>query len=449
MSEAINLPQIELRSLDELVPYAKNARTHSKAQVSTLRRIISEFGWTSSVLVDGDNGIIAGHGRCMAAKAIYDEGGSIRFANGAAIPSGMVPVIECGAWTAEQRKAYIIADNASALSAGWDEEVLALELKELEDADYDLTLTGLSNDEIDDLLDGLTGDPELGEGNTGDDETPEAPEKPVSQRGDRWLLGKHVVVCGDATNPADLKLLMGDTKADMIFTDPPYGVSARGARDSVVEKKGIVKIKNDELTGDRLVQFLKDAFAAAPFKAGGSFYVCYDQRTQLEFLTAIDAAGLQRKTTIIWNKNNFGLSGSKGYRPKFELIAFGHSGREYQWFGGQDQADVWDIPRPTERPGDHPTPKPVDLALKAILNSSKEEDIVLDMFGGSGTTLIACEKSNRCARVVELEPAYVDVHLIRWQDWSGMEAIHEATGMTYAEIKAADRLNEIGQEDCF
>lgn len=409
-------PTIEQAAIDALLPYARNSRTHSDAQVAQIAASIKEFGFTNPVLVDNDNEIIAGHGRVLAARKLGLK---------------TVPAIRIAYMTEAQKRAYVIADNKLALNAGWDNELLALELGELRDAGFDIELTGFSEDELEGLL--LEAE-DLPPGNTDDDEVPEPPEAPVTVPGDIFVLGKHRLMCGDSTSIDAMDALMEAGKADMVFTDPPYGVSANGGRSDTVKKQGIKAIANDNLRGESLEQFIVDALSIVPLKDNGSFYVCYDQKTQHEFTGALRTIGWSQRTTIIWNKNVFGLSGFKGYRPKFELIAFGHTGDDYIWHGDNSQADVWDIPRPTERPGGHPTPKPIELVERAVNNSSKKGETVVDIFAGSGSTLIACEKTGRKARLMELEPKYCDVIIKRWQDYTGKQAKHATDGRTFDEI---------------
>ena len=250
--------------------------------------------------------------------------------------------------------------------------------------------------------------------------------------GDTWILGNHRLRCGDSTSITDVEALMDGEKADMVFTDPPYGVSAVGGRTQTAKTKKIKRIKNDNLREEYLVEFISIALSLLPLRNNASFYVCYDHKTQYEFTGVLRNLGWKQKNTIVWNKNVFGL-GVKGYRPKYELIAFGHLGDSYDWHGGHDQADVWDINRPTERIGNHPTPKPVKLVETAVTNSSKNDNLVIDPFGGSGSTLIACEKTGRKARLMELDPDYCDVIVTRWQNFTGKKAVHAGTGRQFGE----------------
>lgn len=255
------------------------------------------------------------------------------------------------------------------------------------------------------------------------DNVGDAPAVPKTKPGDVYQLGDHRLMCGDSRKREDVDALMASQPADLIFTDPPYGVSAGGARTQTIEAMGIQPIENDDLRGEALEQFLVECLRNAPLRPRGSFYICYDQKTQLEFCRAIRELGWIHRNTIVWNKNFFGLFGHKGYRPKYELLAFGFYGSEYEWHGGNDQADVWDIPRAPERHGNHPTPKPVALAERAIQNSTAAGANVIDLFAGVGSTLIACEATGRKCFAMELQPAYCDVIVERWEKLTGKEAM--------------------------
>lgn len=404
--------EIEHVAVEALIPYARNARTHSPAQVAQIAGSIREFGFINPVILDAADGIIAGHGRVMAAQQLG---------------LATVPALRAAHLDDAQRRAYVLADNKLALNAGWDDELLRIELSDLDAEGFDLALTGFSDEEMAALLQDVEPPALLTDG----EEAPEPPSNPVTVAGDVWLCGDHRVMCGDSTSADAVAVLMRGGLADMVFTDPPYGVSANGGRSDTVKSAGMTPIANDDLRGVDLAGFIVDALAVAPLANGGSFYVCYDQKTQHEFSGALRSVGWRQRSTIIWNKNVFGLSGFKGYRPKHELIAFGHTGDDYAWYGDNAQADVWDVPRPTERPGGHPTPKPVELIERALRNSSKPGFVVLDMFGGSGSTLVACERGGRSARLMELEPKYCDVIVRRWQEMTGRDAVLEATGETF------------------
>ena len=314
--------------------------------------------------------------------------------------------------TDEQKKEFIVKDNVG--FGEWEWDMLANEWDSVQLAEWGLDVWENEDDKIAEA------------GLIEDDEIPEVKESKV-KRGDIWQLGEHRVMCGDSTSSDDVAKLMNGEKADMVFTDPPYGVSASGGRSQTVERDGIRKIANDELRDDNLKNFISSAIAIIPLKENGSFYICYDQKTQVEFISAIKENNWIFKKTLVWNKNVFGLSGHKGYRPKYELIAFGFIGKDYIWYGDNSQADVIDIPRPRERFGNHPTPKPTELIEVALINSSKKSDIIMDSFLGSGSTLIAAEKLNRKCYGMELDEKYCDVIIERWEQFTGQKAIKNGT----------------------
>jgi DNA modification methylase len=362
---------IDYRPMTSLIPYARNARTHSDAQVAEIAASIRAFGWTNPVLVDGDSGIIAGHGRVLAARKL-----------------GMttVPVIELAGLSEAEKRAYIIADNKLAMKAGWDEELLAAEIGDLKDLGFDLTLTGFDFAEIADLL--------KGDAAVFADDAPAPPEHPLTRPGDVWTLGVHRLVCGDATRPEVVAEALAGNLADMVFTDPPYNVAyARGK----VRKA----IANDDL-GKDFGSFLEKACRAMLPATKGAIYICISGAEIDVLKAAFAAAGGHWSTFVIWSKNAFTL-GRSDYQRQYEPILYGWAeGGDHYWCGARDQGDIWQIDKP--RANDlHPTMKPVELVERAIRNSSKSRDIVLDLFGGSGTTLIACERTGRAARLVELE----------------------------------------------
>jgi DNA modification methylase len=419
-------PVIVNRNVEDLIPYAKNSRTHSDAQVAQIAASVREFGWTNPVLIDGENGIIAGHGRVLAARKL-----------------GMVdlPCIELAGLTDTQRRAYIIADNKLGLNAGWDDELLAIEFAELADAGFDTLLTGFTQDEIDALT------PEqITEGLTDEDAVPELQAEPISKLGDVWLLGKHRVMCGDSTSIDAVETLMDGAMVDMVFTDPPYGMSygggrARGAHQSPPGGRSIKShgmIIGDDKTGDDLIALVRDALASAVAvsKSGSATYVCFPWRTYSEFESAMEECGLKASACIVWDKKSIGL-GNANYRPQHEFIFYCKGGA---WYGDKAQSDVWSLSRGATGKYVHPTQKPVELIEQALNNSSKGGDTVLDVFGGSGSTLIACEKTGREARLMELDPKYVDVIVRRWQEFTGKQATHAATGATFAEVEADSTL---------
>lgn len=430
---------ITLRQLEALVPYARNARTHSPEQLAKLKASMLEFGWTNPVIAD-DKGIVAGHGRIMAARELYTAGQTIRFPDGQPIPAGHVPVVDCTGWSDAKRKAYILADNRLALDAGWDDELLALELADLRDEGFELELTGFSEDEIDDLLDGMDDD-DVEHGD--DDAAPEPQPDPVSRLGDVWVMAGHRLMCGDSTSIDAFDRLMPGESADLIFTDPPYGMSYGGGRaagDHAIDKKtGGVKnkshgmIMNDDLQGADLIALVRDAMATAKAKTkdGAAAYACFTWRTYAEFEAALESIGLSVKACIVWDKKSIGL-GMSHYRPQHEFIFYCGG----QWYGDKSQSDVWYMSRGNTGAYVHPTQKPVELIERALDNSSKRGDVVIDCFGGSGSTLIACEKTGRNARLMELDPKYVDVIVRRWQEYTGKVATLELTGQPFSDLEA-------------
>jgi DNA modification methylase len=404
-------------AVDTLIPYARNARTHNDAQVAQIAASIAEYGWTNPILTDGERGVIAGHGRLMAARKLGLK---------------EVPVIELAHLTPEQKKAYILADNRIAENAGWDQELLKLELAELQAADYDLSLMGFTDEEIDDLLNPQ----DEGGGLTEDDAIPEPPVDPVSRPGDLWILGNHRLLCGDSTVLSDVERLMDGQLADMAFTDPPYNVDyGNSAKDKMRGKAR--RILNDAL-GDGFYKFLYDACLNLIIMTKGACYVCMSSSELHTLQKAWLDAGGKWSTFVIWAKNSFTL-GRADYQRQYEPILYGwKQGSDHFWCGDRDQADVWFYNKP--RVNDlHPTMKPVELVERAVKNSSKSRDIVLDLFGGSGTTAIACEKTNRHARLMELDPKFVDVIVKRWEDFTGKKAVLERAEPDRSDSAQLDR----------
>ncbi len=397
---------IEMWPLERLVPYERNPRTHSPDQVRRIADSIEQFGFNNPLLVDSRDGIIAGHGRLMAARQL-------------GLPE--VPVIVLDHLTDAQRRAYIIADNKLAELAGWDEELLAQELAALHAEDFPLEVVGFSDDELAALLDD---DLTLG-AQEGKDEAPAPPEVAVSRSGDRWLCGDHVVLCGDATRPEDLDRLLAGKRAAMVFTDPPYNVAYEGAAGS---------IQNDDL-GAAFAPFLAAAIGNLLRVLDGAAYVCMSSSELATLQKVFVEAGGHWSTFVVWAKSTFTL-GRSDYHRQYEPILYGWpEGRKHYWCGARDQGDVWMIQKPV-RNDLHPTMKPVELVRRAVLNSSRPKAIVLDPFGGSGTTLIACEETGRAARLLELDPRYVDVIVRRWQEFTGRQAVLEATGAPLAVVAA-------------
>jgi DNA modification methylase len=398
---------IERWPIDRLVPYARNARTHTDEQVAQVAASILEFGWTNPILAGSDCVIIAGHARLAAARKL-----------------GMteVPVIVLDHLTPTQRRALVLADNRLALNAGWDEEMLRVELATLKEESFDLDLVGFTNEEVEALLSDEPGN----QGLTDDDAVPEEQEKSITVHGDLWLLGDHRLLCGDATQMADIEKVMAGGLADMVWTDPPYNVDYEGK----TARK--LKIGNDAL-GGRFYDFLREASANMLAVTKGAIYMCMSSSELHTLYAAFSDAGGYWSTYVIWAKHHFTL-GRSDYQRMYEPILYGwRKGADHFWCGARDRGDVWFIKRPASSQ-EHPTMKPVELVERAIRNSSKSRDTILDPFGGSGTTMIACEKAGRQARLVELEPKYCDVIIRRWQEWTGEEARHEGSGRTFNAI---------------
>ena len=411
--------QVVTWPVEKLIPYARNARTHSDDQVAQIAASIAEFGWTNPILAGADGIVIAGHARLLAAR-------KLRMTE--------VPVIVLDHLTESQRRALVLADNRLALNAGWDEEMLRVELVALEEEGFNLDVVGFTEDEIEDLL----RDPEEGHaGNTDDDAVPETPETAVTVAGDVWILGDHRLLCGDATQMDSVEKVMAGGLADMVFTDPPYNVNYGATmKDKLRGKKR--KIANDNL-GQDFEQFLRDACGNILAVTKGAIYVCMSSSELHTLQKAFREAGGHWSTFVIWAKNTFTM-GRSDYQRQYEPMLYGwKEGTDHFWCGARDQGDVWFVKKPVVNDL-HPTMKPVELVERAIRNSSKGRDTVLDPFGGSGTTLIACEKAGRQARLIELEPKYCDVIVRRWQEFSGKQAVLEGDERPFKEL-AAERLN--------
>jgi DNA modification methylase len=402
--------KIEQWPTTKLLPYARNARTHSDAQVAQIAASIAEFGFTNPILAGSDGVIVAGHGRLAAAQKLGLE---------------VVPVVVLDHLSPTQRRALVIADNRIAENAGWDDAMLRVELAALADENFDLAITGFDADALAELM---AGDEPDAEGQTDDDAVPEVAETPVSRPGDVWIMGQHRLLCGDSTVAESYGRLMQGDVADMVFTDPPYNVNyANSAKDKMRGKDRA--ILNDNL-GEGFYDFLLAALTPTIGHCRGAIYVAMSS-SELDVLqAAFRAAGGHWSTFIIWAKNTFTL-GRADYQRQYEPILYGWpEGAQRHWCGDRDQGDVWNIKKP-QKNDLHPTMKPVELVERAIRNSSRPGSVVLDPFGGSGTTLIAAEKSGRSARLIELDPKYVDVIVRRWLDWTGQQATREADGVAF------------------
>jgi DNA modification methylase len=405
--------KFELWPIARLHEYARNPRKNDHA-VEQMAAAILEFGFRIPCIAQSDGLLVDGHLRLKAARLLGLE---------------TVPVILADDLTPAQIKAFRLLANRSATWAQWDEELLRLELEELQLEDFDLSLTGFDPDELAELLAA-----EESEGLSEDDAVPEVQEVMISQRGDIWLLGEHRLLCGDATNADDLAALMAGDLADMSFTDPPYNVNyATKPKD---KKNGLYRpILNDNL-GDDFAGFLTAACTHILQYTKGAIYIAMSSSELDTLQVAFRAAGGKWSTFIIWAKNHFTL-GRSDYQRQYEPILYGwKEGINHFWCGDRNQGDVWQINKPNKNDL-HATMKPVELVERAIRNSSKSRDIVLDCFAGSGTTLIACEKLGRYARLMELDPKYVDVIIRRWELFSGKQASRQSDGLLFADLQAA------------
>jgi len=389
--------EIEYIEVESLIPYARNSRTHSDEQVAQVAASIKEFGFTNPVLVDQDGMIIAGHGRTLAAQRLQMK---------------EVPCLRLSHLSEAQKRAYVIADNKLALNAGWDDELLAVELRDLKDSDFDLSLTGFGDDELADLLADA-----LEEGLTDEDAVPEVPETPVTVEGDVWVLGRHRLMCGDSTSIDAVDKLMDGKKADMVFTDPPYnvGFNGRSGKHDV--------IKNDNLSDSDFKDFINGTISTIKAVDPKAYYIWCNWN-----FYGILQGKLDYKTCIVWAKNVFGMG--NGYRHQHEFCLF--NGKIDETI--KNESDLWSVKK--DHAYVHPTQKPVELSVRAFGNHIKLIN-VLDLFGGSGSTIIGAEQTGRNCYMMELDPKYCDVIVKRWQEYTGKKAIHEETGKSYDEITNA------------
>ena len=383
------------KSTSDLIPYVNNSRTHSDDQINQVARSIKEFGFTNPVLIDQEGGIIAGHGRVMAAKKLGID---------------LIPCIELVGLTAAQKKAYVIADNQLALDAGWDLDTLKIEIESLDELEFNLDLLGFDDDFLNDLM-----IDEPAEGLTDEDAVPEPPETPVSVLGDIWQLGNHRLMCGDSTSIDAVEKLMEGNKVDLLFTDPPYNVSFNGRSG----KHDV--IKNDNLSEEDFGSFIDNVIQTIKTIDPPIYYVWCNWK----FYGILQEA-LDYKSCIVWAKNVFGMG--NGYRHQHEFCLYngkidGHI---------KNESDLWEIKK--DHAYMHPTQKPVALSVRAFSNHIKQKN-VLDLFGGSGSTLIGAEETGRNAFIMELDEKYVDVIINRWEQFTGKQAIHIESGKTYAQLK--------------
>ena len=403
---------MQLVSLDKLVPYVNNARTHSAEQINKLRSSLREFGFINPVIIDRDFGIIAGHGRVLAAR---EEGITD------------VPCVFVDHLTEAQKKAYIIADNRMALDAGWDEELLRVEIESLQAEAFDISLTGFGDDEIADLF-----GKDAGDAKDDDYDLTAALEKAAFvEKGDVWVVGRHRLVCGDATNPDDVEKLMDGKKANLIVTDPPYGVSFKSA-------SGLT-IQNDSMKDEEFYNFLYKSFAnmVAHMESGGSAYVFHADTEGLTFRKSFIDAGFHLAGVCIWSKNSLVL-GRSDYHWQHEPVLYGFlKNGKHRWYSDRKQTTIWNFNKP-KRNANHPTSKPLDLLSYPIRNSSQENAIIIDTFGGSGSTLMACEQTNRICYTLELDEKYASVILRRYvEDTGDADNVYVLRGdkrIPYAEL---------------
>lgn len=407
---------VEYVDINLIKPFEKNPRTHTKEQVQQIVTSMMKFGWVNPILVDENYEIIAGHGRLLAGQELGYE---------------KVPVLQLKHLTKDERLALLIADNKIADNAGWDDELLQQAMEELDKGNFDLETLGFSNKELEKIRETFESEKIMAET---EDVVPDVEsEQTVSKIGDLWQLGEHKLLCGDSCLPENYAKLMGNEKADMVFTDPPYNVAYdEGFRNNSEKSNSPRLIKNDNL-GDEFQGFLTKALTNILKYTNGSLYICMGGSELHTLYHAFEDAGGKFDAYIVWVKNTFALSRSR-YQHQHEWMLFGkNQGATAPWYGGRNQTDVWNFDKPTSNDL-HPTMKPVALIERAINNSSRTMDIVLDGFGGSGSTLIAAEKTNRRCRMIELDEHYVDTIIKRWEQFTGQKAIHVETGKTYEEL---------------
>ena len=391
--------KISYSETSKLIPYVNNSRTHSPAQVAQIASSIKEFGFTNPLLVDDGGGIIAGHGRLQAAELLGID---------------TVPTIKLSGLSEAQKKAYVIADNQLAANAGWNLDALKIEVDRLNELDFNIDLLGFDNDFLSSLLDEPT------EGLTDEDDVPDAPENSVTVEGDVWILGNHRLMCGDSTSIDAVDKLMDGHKADMVFTDPPYGISYQSNGRTKSDKFDV--IKNDDV-------FLDFAPVIEACSVGWVF-VWTSWKVLTKWIDLFDGFGYPTNQ-VIWFKGGGGIGDlKKTFLSDYETALVWHRGAELT---GKRIGSVWKVDKDGASSYKHPTQKPVALPEEAIDKTTKVKNKVLDLFGGSGSTLIACEKTNRYCRMMELDPKYCDVIVKRWEEFTGKEAVLESSGKTYSE----------------
>ena len=410
----VTTTKFELVDIDKLVPYANNARTHSPAQINKLRSSLREFGFINPVIIDRDFGIIAGHGRVLAAR---EEGIS------------EVPCVYADHLTEAQKKAYIIADNRMAMDAGWDEEMLRIEIESLQADAFDLALTGFDEKELSKLFD------DENDAKDDDFDVDEELKKPTfSKAGDVWTLGRHRLVCGDSTRPETYEVLMEGRKANLVLTDPPYNVNYEGTAG---------KIKNDNMASEKFFDFLFDAFSCMEkvMADDASIYVFHADTEGLNFRKAFDAAGFYLSGCCIWKKPSLVL-GRSPYQWQHEPCLFGwKKNGKHRWYYDRKQTTIWEFEK-SKKNGEHPTMKPIPLLCYPITNSTMSNTLVLDPFGGSGSTLIACEQTDRSCATIELDEKFCDVIVNRYIELVGtaenVSVLRDGKTHSYEEVSHAE-----------
>lgn len=466
------IPQVRLRKLSELKLYERNSRTHSPEQIETLMSLIREFGFTNPMLVD-ENDVVAGHGRHAALSNLYALGTRVKLPNGRELPPFTVPTIDCSGWSEQQRRAYIIADNQSALRAGWDMDLLRDELTNLRDDGFDLALTAFTAEELEIIF-----EPQIPDRERDPDACPPEPKVPHTQEGDVWVLGPHRVICSDSTSPEAWTKLLGGELLDVVLTDPPYNVDLAEKNDmrDRADKGGrskVAEIRNDKMSDADFLQLLRTAFSSlhAVMRPGAPIYIAHADREGLNFRKAFNDAGFKFSSMLIWKKDQFVL-GRADHQSIHESLIYGYKpGAKHRWYGGRKQTSVIElgerspfVQQPDGRwtftvgdevfvvdgaakveavPGSivfhekprraaqHQSMKPVGLMEKLLRNSARAGHLVGDGFGGSGSTLIAADRLGMVARVIELAPGFVDVIVMRWQNLTGRVAVHAETGLPF------------------
>lgn len=470
----MSAPVIQFRDIAELIPYARNSNKHPPSQIAKLRASYREFGVTNPVLVDESGGVVAGHGRLLAAGEEYAAGGVLHLPNGDPIPRNQFPVLSCAGWSDAKRRAYIIADNKLGHESVLDDELVALEMQALQADGFDLSLTGFDETEIGELFAEFGSGGDGGDGSGDPEAIPPAPEEPISRRGDIWVCGTHRIGCMDSLSVPDWVRLMDGEMADLCVTDPPYNVAYVG------KTKDAMTIANDSMSASAFREFLLGAYQAmfAVMKPGAPIYVAHADTEGLAFRSAFIEAGFKLSGCLIWRKNVMVL-GRSDYQWQHEPVLYGWKpGAAHKWYGGRKRTTVieygeggpirrledgrWAITvgddvlvvsgdaELEQHPGSvlfhekpsrselHPTTKPVGLWERFMKPSSRAGDVVIDSFSGSGTTILAAERLGLRARVSELDPKFVDVAVMRWQDYTGQRAVHAETG-EFFPASAADR----------